>query len=107
MLRHRATTIVLTQTATIDPVRAALTALGEATGLVIWTARLRTGRVAIFQASASRVFKAAALTEAVMAADSAVIASAEEVTVDLVGIASADLVVEGAAVFAAAAGDEN
>jgi hypothetical protein len=95
-----------------------LTALVEATGLVIWTAKLRTDHAAIFQASVSRIFKAAALTEAVMAADSAVIASAEGVTVDLVAIASvaavdlaavalADLVVAAAAVFAAADGDEN
>jgi hypothetical protein len=46
---------------------------------VIWTARLRTGRVVIFQASGSRAFRAAALIAAVVEgdlADSAVIASA-------------------------------
>ena len=93
-----------------------MTDLVEATGLVIWTAKLRIDHVAILQASASRVFKAAALTEAVMA-DSAVIASVEEEVVDLVEIASvaavdlavaasAGLVEEGPAVFVAAAEDE-
>jgi hypothetical protein len=43
---------------------------------VIWTARLRTGRVVIFLASGSRAFRAAALIAAVVdLADSAVIAS--------------------------------
>ena len=52
---------------------------------VIWTARLRTGRVVIFQASGSRAFRAAALIAAAVEADSVVIASA---AVDLVVIAS-------------------
>lgn len=109
----------------IEPAaRAASTVQGEAVsigpaveaGPVIWTARLRTGRVAIFRASVSRAFSLGALTEA--AVDLAVIALAAGVMADLVGIVSvaavdlaaavsADLVVEGSAVFAAAAGDEN
>ena len=39
--------------------------------LVIWTARLRIGRVAIFRASASRAFRAAALIDLVAVEDSA------------------------------------
>ena len=53
---------------------------------MIWTARLRTGRVVIFQASGSRAFRAAALIAAAVEADSVVIASAA--AVDLVVIAS-------------------
>ena len=45
---------------------------------MIWTARLRTGRVVIFQASGSRAFRAAALIAAAAEADLAVIASAGE-----------------------------
>ena len=46
---------------------------------MIWTARLRTGRVVIFRASGSRAFRAGALIAAVAAVeDSAVIASAVE-----------------------------
>ena len=52
---------------------------------VIWTARLRTGRVVIFQASGSRAFRAAALIAAAVEADSVVIAAA---AVDLGVIAS-------------------
>ncbi len=77
------------QVATIDLARAVLTDPAEAgpidqveettidpaAALVIWTARLRTGRVADNRANASRVFKAAALTDPVAAEDSAVIAS--------------------------------
>jgi hypothetical protein len=78
----------------------------------------------IFQASAPRISNAAGLIDLVAAGDlAAAIASAEteglaEVTAsaaaviasaveDSVAAASADLVVEGSAVFAAAAGDEN
>jgi hypothetical protein len=42
---------------------------------VIWTARLRTGRVVTFRASVSRAFKVGVLIEAVAEEDSAVIAS--------------------------------
>ena len=43
---------------------------------MIWTARLRTGRVVIFQASGSRAFRAAALIASAAAVeDSAVIAA--------------------------------
>ena len=43
---------------------------------MIWTARLRTGRVVILQTSGSRAFRAAALIVAAVEADSVVIASA-------------------------------
>jgi hypothetical protein len=43
---------------------------------MIWTVRLRTGRVVTFRASASRAFRAAALIDLVAAVDLAVIASA-------------------------------
>ena len=74
---------------------------------VIWTERLRTGRVVILQASDSRAFRAAALiASAAEAADLA--ATAAAVQVDLVGI---DLVAAGdleavalGALVAAAAG---
>ena len=42
---------------------------------MIWTARLRTGRVVTFRASGSRAFRAAALIASVAVADLAVIAS--------------------------------
>jgi hypothetical protein len=42
---------------------------------VIWTARLKTGRVVTFRASVSRAFKAAALIASVAVEDSVVIAS--------------------------------
>ena len=44
-------------------------------GPVIWIARLRTGRVVIFRASDSRVFKAGAATALAAEADSVVIVS--------------------------------
>ena len=76
---------------------------------MIWTARLKTGRVVIFQASGSKAFRAAALIAAAVEADSAVIASA---AVDLGVIASvvaaaglADSAV--VAVAGSGAGDEN
>ena len=55
---------------------------------MIWTARLRTGRVVIFQASGSRAFRAAAsvVIAAVAVVDLAVIASVA--VVDLAVIAS-------------------
>ena len=55
---------------------------------VIWTARLRTGHVAIFQVSASRASKAAAviaLVAVVDSADSVVIASAAVVDSVVIG----------------------
>jgi hypothetical protein len=87
---------------------------------VVWIARLRTGRVAIFQVSDSRDFSLGALIAAMAVEDSAV-ATASEVGVDSAAIAlvaveadlgaaaSADSVVAAAdsAVFAAAADDEN
>ena len=85
------------------PAEAAPTAHGEAASIgpaveadpVIWTARLRTGRVADNRANASRVFKAAALIDPAAAEDSAVIASvvvaalAEEDLADLAAAAAA------------------
>jgi hypothetical protein len=61
---------------------------------VIWTARLRTGRVVIFQASGSRAFRAAASIAAAAAVDLAVIAS----------VAVVDLA-DSAAIASVAAGD--
>ena len=93
----------------IDPAAAAeSTVQGEAVSIgpaveadsVIWTARLRIGRVVIFRASVSKDFRAAALIASVAAGDLG--------AVDLAG--SAD---SAAADFAAAAaagsevGDEN
>jgi hypothetical protein len=86
---------------------------------VIWTARLRTGRVVIFQASDSRAFRAAALIASAAAAveDSAVIAA--EAVVDLAdsaviaSVAAGDLgavalaALEDLAVAGSGAGDEN
>ena len=43
---------------------------------MIWTARLRTGRVVNFRASGSKVFRAVALIDLAAVEDSAVIASA-------------------------------
>jgi hypothetical protein len=97
------------QVATIDLARAVLTDPAQAgpidqveettidpgAALVIWTARLRTGRVADNRANASRVFKAAALIDPVAAEDSAVIASvvvaalAEEGLADLAAAVAA------------------
>ena len=77
----------------------------------IWTARLRTGHVAIFQASDSRAFRAAALIG--LAAEEAVIASAGEadsaaidsvVAGDLGAVALAVLADSVAEDFAGAAG---
>jgi hypothetical protein len=75
--------------------------------LVIWTARLRTGRVVTFRASVSKDFRAAALIASVAAVDLvAVIASVA--AVDLAG--SADSAEEDFAAAEAAGsevGDEN
>jgi hypothetical protein len=100
-----------------QPAEAAPTVQGEAVSIgpgveadpVIWTARLRTGRVVIFQASGSRAFRAVALIAAAVEADSVVIASA---AVDLGVIASvvaAAGLADSAAVEAADSGvdDEN
>ena len=77
---------------TIDP----------AAARVIWTARLRTGRVADNRANASRVFKAAALIDPVAAEDSAVIAS-----VVVAALAAEDLADLAAAAAGSEAADEN
>jgi hypothetical protein len=63
---------------------------------VIWTARLRTGRVVIFQASGSRAFRAAVLI------DSAV--EAEEASVVIAAVAVVDLA-DSAVIASVAAGD--
>jgi hypothetical protein len=88
---------------------AAPTAQGEAVSigpaveaaLVIWTARLRTGRVVNRRASDSRVFRAAALIDLVAVEDSAATDS-----VAAVGLAAAAL---GALAVVAGSGvdDEN
>jgi hypothetical protein len=105
----------------IDPAaEAESTVQGEAVSIgpaveadsVIWTARLRTGRVVTFLASVSKDFRAAALIALVAAVDLVVViasvAAGDLVAVDLAG--SADSV---AADFVAAVaegsevGDEN
>jgi hypothetical protein len=71
-----------------------------------WTARLRTGRVAIFQVSVSKVFKAGALIDSAAVVDlAAVIVSVVAVDLAVVVGGLADSVAEDFA--AAAAGDEN
>jgi hypothetical protein len=98
----------------IDPaVEAAPTVQGEAVSIgpagtvdsVIWTARLRTGRVVIFRASASRAFRAAALIDLEAVEDLGVI---DLVAGDSVagGIALAAAALAGLAGSAAAAGSE-
>ena len=68
----------------IDPAAVAASIVqGEAVSIelaaeadsVIWTAKLRTGRVVTFRASVFRAFKVGVLIEAVAEEDSAVIAS--------------------------------
>ena len=77
---------------------------------VIWTARLRTGRVVILRASGSRAFRAAASIAAAVEADSVVIAAVVVdlvvVVIDLVAVA-ADLADSAAAAAGSGAGDEN
>jgi hypothetical protein len=110
---------VQAQVATIDLARAVLTDPAEAgpidqveeitidpaAALVIWTARLRTGRVADNRANVSRVFKAAALIDPVAAEDSATAVIASVVAEDLEEEDLADLA-EAAAAGSEAA-DEN
>ena len=81
---------------------------------VIWTARLRTGRVVIFQASGSRAFRAGALIAAVAVAaveDSAVIALVVEdsvaAVIDLAAAGLAGLAGSAAAAAGSGAGAEN
>ena len=73
---------------------------------VIWTARLRTGRVVIFQASGSRAFRGAALIALGAAAeDSAATASVAAVVLGAVALVA--LVVEDSEGVAVAGDDEN
>ena len=82
---------------------------------VIWTARLRTGRVVIFQASGSRAFRAAALIASAAAEeDLAVIAAVAVVDLAVtVSVAAGDLAavalaaLEDLAVAGSGAGAEN
>jgi len=61
---------------------------------VIWIARLRTARVAIFQASVSRVFKLGASIDSVVAVeDSVVVIASAAVVEDLADLAVIDSVV--------------
>jgi hypothetical protein len=93
---------------------AASTVQGEAVSIgpvveadsVIWTARLRTGRVVIFRASGSKAFRAAALIDLV-AVEVDSVATAWVVTGDLGAVALAALVVVDPAGFVAAGDDEN
>jgi len=73
---------------------------------VIWTAKLRTGRVVIFQASGSRAFKAAALIAAAAVVN---LAAAATDSVVAVGLAAGALgaLVGSAAVVDSGVGVEN
>jgi hypothetical protein len=94
---------------------AASTAQGEAASIdplveadsVIWTARLRTGRGVIFQASGSRAFRVGALIASVAVEDLAVIAAAVVVdladSVVIASVVGADLAAAALAASAAAA----
>jgi hypothetical protein len=73
---------------------------GVEAGPVIWTARLRTGRVVIFQASGSRAFRAAASIAAAVVVDLAAAAT------DSV-VAAGALVALAAAVVGLGVGDNN
>jgi len=73
---------------------------------VIWTARLRTGRVVIFRASGSKAFRAAALIDLV-AVEVDSVATASVAAGDLGAVALAALVVVDPAGFVAAGDDEN
>jgi hypothetical protein len=99
----------------IEPAAGAVpTVQGEAVSIgpaveadsVIWTARLRTGRVVIFRASGSRAFRAAALI-ALVAVEVDLVATASVAAGDLAAVALAALVVEDSAGFAVAGDDEN
>jgi hypothetical protein len=76
---------------------------------VIWTARLKTGRVVILQASGSRAFRAAALIAAAVEADSVVIASAAVDSEVIASVVAAAGLADSEAVEAADSGvdDEN
>jgi hypothetical protein len=102
----------------IEPAAAASsTAQGEAVSIgpavepdsVIWTAKLRIGRVANFRASASKAFRAAALIDSVAVEHSAGIDSvARDLVAAVIGLAAAalaGLAGSAAADFAAAAAD--
>ena len=72
---------------------------------MIWTARLRTGRAVIFQASGSRAFRAAASIALEAAED--LVATASVVVEDLAAAALAVLADRVAVDFAVAGDDEN
>jgi hypothetical protein len=78
---------------------------------MIWTVRLRTGRVVTFRASASRAFRAAALIDLVAAVDLAVIASAaaEALAAVIASVEAVDLgaLAGSAAVVGSEVGAEN
>ena len=100
-------TIALAQATRTDPKLASIALEGASTArvaaLVIWTAKLRTGRVVTFRASVSRVFRGAALTGSVVAVDLTVIGS----VVAAASAAEALAGLAGEAVFAAAGDDDN
>ena len=74
---------------------------------VIWTARLRTGRVVIFLANGSRAFRAGALIAAAAVADLAAAATDSVVAVGLAAGALGALVGSAAAVVGSEVGDNN
>jgi hypothetical protein len=98
-----------------QPAGAAPTVQGEAVSIVpgveadpvIWTARLRTGHVVIFQASAPRIFNAAASIAAVAVVDLAAAATDSVVAVGLAAGALGALVGSAAVAVDSGVGDNN
>ena len=94
-----------------QPAGAAPTVQGEAVSIgpaveadpVIWTARLRTGRVVTFLANVSRAFRAGALIASEAVEDSVVIAAAAAVDLVVALIASVVLADLAAAALAGSA----
>jgi hypothetical protein len=76
-------------------------------GPVIWTARLRTGHVVIFQASAPRIFNAAASIAAAAVVDLVAAATDSVVAVGLAAGALGALVGSAAVVVDSGVGDNN
>ena len=71
---------------------------------VIWTARLRTGRVVTFLANVSRAFRAGALIALVAAEDLAVIAAAVVDLAAVIGLVAAEDLADSAVAAVAGSG---
>jgi hypothetical protein len=96
---QRATPSVRAKAASTDQVEAVSIAPAVEADLVIWTARLRIDHVVIFQASDSKVFKAAALI--VLAAEDSVV-TARSVAEAALAVAIASALEDSAAAAALA-----